>query len=204
MFEQLLSAFVLGLVGGAIPGPVLTATFTEILQSSFIKSMRIILWAMVTETAVALTSLVLLSSLGLTESVFRALSFLGAGILVWISLSLWKVTAIDTDKRVHFGPGKIAAMIVANGMLWTFWVTVCIPQAILLRDVIPLGQYVFLALVEVGWLLSTVCIALLFSFFRRALSDPRAVPAIFKIFALTFIFFAVRMAYTSARYFASL
>ena len=204
MFEQLISAFVLGLVGGAIPGPVLTATFTEILQSGFMKSFRIILWAMVTETFVAFVSLVALSSAGLPETVFRALSFVGAAILLWISLSIWKVTTIDTEKRVHFSLGKISIMILANGVLWTFWITVCIPQALFLREALPYGQYVFLLLVEIGWLVSTVLIALLFSSFRRVLSHPRVVPVLFKVFALTFVFFAFRLAYTSGRYFASL
>ena len=35
--SKVTSEFVLGLIAGAIPGPILTATFTEILQSGFIK-----------------------------------------------------------------------------------------------------------------------------------------------------------------------
>jgi threonine/homoserine/homoserine lactone efflux protein len=67
MVNELMSAFVLGLIGGVIPGPVLTATFTEILQSGMWKSMRIILWAMLTETVVALLSLLALSSMNFSE-----------------------------------------------------------------------------------------------------------------------------------------
>lgn len=201
MLQSFVSAFILGLVGGVIPGPILTATFTEILQSGFWKSMRIILWAMFTETVVALVSLIGLISLQLSETVFRGLSFIGAAILIWIALSLWKIRTIDTEQRVHFSLGKISAMILANGMLWTFWITVCVPKAILLGKQISFGEYLFLLLVEVGWLISTVGVALLFSSVRRFLSHPRVIPAIFKLFSLAFLFFAFNMTYTSAVFF---
>jgi threonine/homoserine/homoserine lactone efflux protein len=201
MIQVLIGAFVLGLIGGVIPGPVLTAIFTEILQTGFLKSFRIIFWAMLTETVVALMSMVALTSLHLSEGVFRALSFIGAGILIWIAFSIWNIRKLDTDQRVHFSLGKISAMILANGVLWTFWITVCVPKAVLLEEQIHFGQYAFLVLVEVGWLCSTALVALFFSFFRKLLSHPKAVPVLFKLFALTFGYFALSMAYGSVTYF---
>lgn len=204
MTQQILTAFILGLVGGIIPGPVLAATFTEILQSGFYKSLRIIFWALITETFVALISLIVLSSLGLSQSFFYALSFIGAGILIWISTQLWKIKSLGLGEEIHFGIGKIAAMILANGVLWTFWVTVCVPKAIILGEQIRYGQILFLILVEVGWLLSTVGIALAFSWFRNTLSNPRVIPFMFKFFSVVFIYFALSMIYTSAVFFLNL
>lgn len=201
MSNELTSALVLGLIGGVIPGPVLTATFTEILQSGILKSTRIIFWAMFTETVVALISLLALSSMNFSESFFQGLSIIGAAILIWISTSIWKVHKIDTEEKVHFSLGKISAMIMANGVLWTFWVTVCVPKAILLSEKMAFGNYLFLLLVEIGWLISTVMVAVVFSRFRKILSNPKVVPVIFKIFALTFVYFAVDMVYRSIRFF---
>lgn len=201
MGNELTSALVLGLIGGVIPGPVLTATFTEILQSGIPKSMRIILWAMFTETVVALISLLALSSMNFSESFFQGLSIIGAAILIWISTSIWKVHKIDTEEKVHFSLGKISAMIMANSVLWTFWITVCVPKAILLSEKVAFGNYLFLLLVEIGWLISTVMVAVIFSRFRKILSNPRVVPIIFKIFALTFVYFAVDMVYKSIKFF---
>jgi threonine/homoserine/homoserine lactone efflux protein len=201
MGNELTSALVLGLIGGVIPGPVLTATFTEILQSGIPKSMRIILWAMFTETVVALISLLALSSMNFSESFFQGLSIIGAAILIWISTSIWKVHKIDTEEKVHFSLGKISAMIMANGVLWTFWITVCVPKAILLSEKVAFGNYLFLLLVEIGWLISTVMVAVVFSRFRKILSNPKVVPIIFKIFALTFVYFAVDMVYRSIKFF---
>lgn len=201
MSPEILSAFILGLIGGLIPGPVLTAIFTEILQSGFAKSFRIILWALLTEATVALVSLVVLSALGLSQAVFYGLSFVGAGILIWISTLIWKIKKIDTGEKVHFSRGKISAMILANGVLWTYWITVCIPKAIALGERVHFGEFLFLVLVEIGWFLSTVFVAFLFSRFRTVLSNPKVVPVMFKIFALTFVYFAIDMVYKSIKFF---
>lgn len=201
MNNEMVSAFFLGLIGGVIPGPVLTATFTEILQSGFFKSLRIIFWAMFVETVVALISLLVLSSMGFSMAVFSGISFIGAGILIWIASLIWKVTKIDSEEKVHFSLGKISAMIMANGVLWTFWITVCVPKAILLSEKIKFGQFIFLILVEIGWLVSTVVVAIVFSRFRKMLSDPNVVSVIFKIFSLIFVYFAFDMIYKSVKFF---
>jgi len=201
MVNELITALILGLVGGLIPGPVLTATFTEILQSGILKSFRIILWAMFTETVVALISLILFSMMIFPDYFFQGLSIIGAGILIWISTSIWKIKRIDSDDKVYFSLGEISAMILANGVLWTYWITVCIPKAILLGDEIIFGSYLFLLLVEIGWLISTSAVAVIFSRFRKILSNPKIVPIIFRIFALTFIYFAFDMLYDSAEFF---
>lgn len=139
MGNEIISAFVLGLIGGIIPGPVLAATFTEILQAGFSKSLRIILWAMLTETVVALISLLVLTSMNFSEAVFQGISFIGAGVLIWISTLIWRVHKIDTGEKVHFSLGKISAIIMANGVLWTFWVTVAVPNAISLNEKLHFG-----------------------------------------------------------------
>jgi threonine/homoserine/homoserine lactone efflux protein len=163
--------------------------------------MRIILWAMLTETVVALLSLLALSSMNFSEWFFQGLSLVGAIILIRISTSIWKIKKIDTEEKVHFSLGKISAMIMANGVLWTFWITVCVPKAILLSEKFFLGNYLFLVLVEIGWLISTILIAIIFSQFRKILSNPKFMPIMFKFFALTFVYFAIDMIYRSLIFF---
>ena len=198
----MIAAFLLGLIGGVVPGPALAATFTEILQSGFLRCLRIILLAMLTETTVALFSMSVLTSMHLPYAFFAGLSFVGAGVLIWIASLIWRVREIDSREKVNFTPGKIVSMILANGVLWTFWITVCVPRAVVLDKRIFMGQYLFLALVEIGWLASTVGVAAVFSTFRKSLSNPRIVPVAFKLFALTFVYFALEMALGSVEYFA--
>jgi len=204
MIHELVIAAILGLIGGVIPGPVITAVFTEILQEGIGRSLRIIFAAMVVETLVAVISLVIFSSLGLPESFFRALSLAGAGILIWIALSIWRVRSLDSGQKVRFTLWKITLMILSNGVLWTYWITICIPKAILLNDEIRLGAYLFMGLVQLGWLISTISVAFLFSRFRAILSRPRVVPVVFRIFSLAFVYFAVDMVIKSIIYFSGL
>ncbi len=201
ILKELLTAFTLGLIGGVIPGPVITAIFTEILQSGFKRSLRIIIIAMAIETMVAVVSLLIFSFLGIGEAVFRGLSFGGALLLAWIAFSLWKVKSLDIENRISFGPWKITAMILTNGVLWIYWITICIPQAMLLKEKINHGEYLFMAMVQVGWLISTVILAYIFSRFRGFLSKPRIIPFAFKFFAIVFIYFGLDMTIRSIQFF---
>ena len=92
-------------------------------------------------------------------------------------------------------------MILSNGVLWTYWITICIPKAILLGETFHLGEFLFMGLVQLGWLISTLVVAYLFSRFRKALSRPRVIPVLFKLFALAFAYFAIDMIYKSILYF---
>lgn len=204
IYQELVTAFLLGLIGGVIPGPVITAIFTEILQSGLRKSLRIVFIALVIETLVAVLSLVLISSLGLPEVVFRALSVAGAGILIWIAASLWKVSTLDTGEKVHFTLGKITLMILTNGVLWSYWITICIPKAVFVKEFILLGDYLFMGLVQSGWLTSTLILTLVFAQFRTLLSRPTIIPRAFKVFSVVFIYFALDMLIKSTLFFVSM
>jgi threonine/homoserine/homoserine lactone efflux protein len=201
MIHELVVACMLGLIGGLIPGPVITAVFTEVLQSGYARSLRIIFIALITESLVAVISLLILASLGFNEAFFRALSLAGAAILIWISISIWKVKTLDSGEKVHFGLWKVILMILSNGVLWTYWLTICIPKAILLGSQVNLGEYLFMALVQLGWLLSTLLVAYLFSKFRKLFTRPRVIPVLFKIFSLAFAYFAIDMIYKSISFF---
>ena len=63
-------------------------------------------------------------------------------------------------------------------------------------------QATIMALVQLGWLISTLLVAYLFSRFRLILSRPRMIPVLFKIFSLAFAYFAADMVFKSVRYFA--
>lgn len=193
-------AFLLGLAGGIVPGPVLAASFTESLLHGFWKSMRIILWALLIETLVAVASLFILSAIQLVDWFFHLLSLVGAAMLLWIAFSVWKIKSIDTPSSVVFSFSKMSVMIVANGVLWTYWITVCVPQAISLGEKIPGGSYLFVLLVELGWLISTVGVVFLFSRFRRLLTGARTIRWVARLLSLVFTYFALDILYHSAKF----
>ncbi len=197
----LIGALTLGFVGGAIPGPVLTTIFTEIVETNFLRSMRVLLFAMLIETLVRLFALVLMAGISPSGTMFQALSVVGAVILLRIAFSVWHIRTVSLEGKASFTLRTLALMILCNGMLWTYWLTACVPDAVRLGTLLPYGQYLFLVFFEAGWFLSTFLMACIFSFFKRLLSSPRIMPLLFKFFALVFAGFGIRMIVGSARFF---
>lgn len=193
LFPCMMNALLLGLIGGAIPGPVLSATFAQVLEGGWRSSLRIVIWSLCIEALVALITMRLLAYLQPASPMFTALSVIGAAVLIWMASALWRIKHIDASQPHLFSYRAIAAMILSNGALWTFWITVCAPQALQLGQELPGGEYVFLSLFEIGWFSSTVALAGVFAGFRPWLSHPRVVPVLFRCFALTFVYFAVTL-----------
>lgn len=194
---ELIPAFVIGLIGGAIPGPLLTSTFTEILQSGFRKSIWLVTIAMLVEALVAYICLFALTLLSISPNIFYLLTLFGAGFLLHLAAKIWKIQKFDTSTRIVFNLKRISLLILSNGMLWLFWISVIIPQALAYSHGELAKTAIYFLCVQTGVFISTLAIGFIFSRFRPLLSKPTVVPYIFKVFALAFIFFALRMAYTA-------
>lgn len=192
----LFSAFLLGLVGGTTPGPILASTFTESLRKGFSGSLRIVFMAMLSETLVALFVLGLFFSFQIPQIVFSIISLVGVVVLVWIALQVWKIKKFNEGKEI-FSFKKIFLLTVFNGPFWIFWITISVPQAFLLKQKVVGGQFLFLVLFELGWFIATTILTFLFSRFRPLLTKSKFVSVIFKTLALILLFFAIRMAIDS-------
>lgn len=197
---QLSSIFFLGFIGGSIPGSILTSIFTETVRKGFIKSLQIILFALISEIIVASFILFILFSIRIPQSFFYGISFVGAVVLVWIAKQIWSIRKLN-DKGKLFDFKKIFLLTIFNGPLWIFWSTICVPQAYLLSKEINGGQVLFLVLFELGWLSSTLLITFFFSRFRPLLIKEGVVSKVYKFFALILIIFAARMIITSTLFF---
>lgn len=188
-------AAILGFIGAMIPGPLLSALFTEILGKGFKKSLKTIFYALIAELALAFLIIHIFSYAPITPLFFGILSLVGALVLLWISKGLWKTTSLNSDNVIHFTFSKISLLTFTNGLFWTYWVSVCIPMAFNLDQRMRGGKFVFLAMIESGWLFGTVLVCYLFSNFRPLLLKENVIKITFKAFSLMFIFFAFNMLY---------
>lgn len=189
---ELGSIFILGFIGGAIPGPILTSVFTEVVRKGFGKSLQVIFFAALSEIIVATCILLILFSVHIPQTVFYAISFIGAGVLVWLAMQIWHIKKFG-DKGKIFTFKKIFLLTVFNGPLWIFWTTICVPQAYVLSQKIAAGQIVFLFVFELGWFVSTCVLTYLFSRFRPLLIKEKVISNVFKIFALILLLFAYKL-----------
>lgn len=197
---QLFSIALLGFIGGSIPGPILTSAFTETVREGFVGSLRVVFFALLSEVIVASFILLLLFSVHIPQSIFYAISFVGALVLVWMASQIWTIKKLS-DKGKIFDFKKIFLLTVFNGPLWIFWSTICIPQAYILSQKVPLGQLLFLLLFELGWLSATLILTFLFSRFRPLLTREGIMSKVFKVFAAILMLFALNLVVTSLSFF---
>ena len=193
--------FLLGLIGGSVPGPILTAVFTEVLGRGFKKSLMTVLKALLAESLLAVLVLLFFFAWDIPTEYFYIISFGGAAVLFWLAYQVWGIEKIANDKKEIFTFPKLLLLTVLNGGFWIFWVTICVPRAFELNSLMTGGHVVFLGAFELGWLFSTVGLAFVFSRFRSLLLKKKMVSIVFKIFALLLIFFGLKSIWGSIVYF---
>jgi threonine/homoserine/homoserine lactone efflux protein len=199
IFEKILSGLVLGLLADVIPGPIMTAAFTEALRNGFPKSLRVVFKSLVADWIIAIFLLALFTSINIDVKFFYAVSFVGAAVLIWLALQVWKIKQVGYEGEI-FSFWKIFLLMAGNGVLWIFWITVCVPQAFLLREMIFGGQFIFFLIFETGWFSATVAMVFVFSRFRNFLMRKKLVSSVFKFFSLALFIFAIKLAVESIIY----
>lgn len=192
MIELFFEAFILGLVAGAIPGPILTGVFTEILGFNLVKGLRVVFYAFIAETIGALLALLIVYSLGLPVLVFRIISIGGAVVLFWLAFNIWKVKEYNIGIKTIFSFRKILVLTALNSGYWIFWLTVGISKAFILDGIIIGGKFIFLGIFELAWLVSTVMLAVIFSQFRPILEKKKLIGTTFKILAAVLIILGIK------------
>ncbi len=192
MINSIIEAFLLGLVGGATPGPILTGTFAEVLRSNFVRSLKIIFQALVAETVGALLVLYVFYTAGFSHTAIQIISVCGAIVLFWIASNIWKIREINAETKEILSFSKIILLTAFNSGYWIFWVAVGIPQALAFDKQIVGGKFLYLIIFEIGWLIATMLLAFIFYKFRPILQRKNLVGATFKILAIVLVFIGIK------------
>jgi len=192
IISQIIEIFLLGLIGGSVPGPMLTAVFTEVLNGGFKKSLRVVFRAFLTETIIASLILLVVYSLNIPELYFQIISLAGSLYLVYLATKIWQISKVDGENKEIFTLSKIFILTLLNGGFWIYWITVCVPRAFVLNESIYGGLIVFMVAMELGWLIMTGLLGFVFSRFRPLLLKKNLVSTVFKLFALVLVFFALK------------
>ena len=125
---------------------------------------------------------------------------LNMDLLFDISIKLWKVKHIQIETSNILTLKKISYLILTNGVLWVYWISVCIPLALQLEKNILGGSFLFLFLVEISWFISTLVATYLFSKTKSLIYDTKKQLRIVRVFSVVYIYFAVMFFYTSFKY----
>jgi len=192
MINSIIDAFLLGLVGGATPGPILTGTFAEILRTNFTKSLKIVFQALIAETIGALLVLYVFYITGFSHTAIQIISVCGALVLFWIASNVWRVKEINTESKEILSFSKIILLTAFNSGYWIFWIAVGIPKAINFDRLITGGKFIYLTIFEFGWLIATVLLAYIFYKFRPVLQRKNLIGTTFKILAIILVLLGIK------------
>lgn len=201
MYNDIISAVVLGLIGGSVPGPVLTSVFTEVMRIGFFRSLSVVGKGLVAETTIGALVITIIAVLSLPKNLFYILSFIGAFYIFYLSWKISQIKRIASAEKTYFTFSKIFILTFLNGPFWIFWLTICMPMAIQFRQYLSWGHFLFLICFEIGWLTSTVIWTFIFSRFRPYLMRPHLIPKVFKILAIIMGLIGIKIIYNGINYF---
>jgi len=199
--QIIIEAFLLGLVGGIVPGSILTILLVSVLQGGFKAGMRAFSWCMAAEISVVLLLLFLLLSLPISTDIFLYLALVGGLVLFYFASQVLKLSKIDRPENTDtmFSAKKIFLLSATNAPLYIFWVTVCAPLIWQLAEQFELytSAVYFMVAFELGWGLSTFGIMLLFVKSRNLLTNPKVMKKVYLGIALLMTLIGIRMWYTA-------
>jgi threonine/homoserine/homoserine lactone efflux protein len=202
--DILLQAFVLGAIGGFIPGAVLTMLLVSTLQGGLKGGLRTFVWAMLAELVIVGALLLVALQLPLQTSAFIVVGFVGSIVLLYFAWQVFKLRSIKVENgSVFFTPSKIFLLSVTNSPLYIFWTTICFPLIWRLGETWPLtiAALSFFVVFEIGWAIATVATVLIFAFSRKTLTNEKIMHKVFVAIALILGGFGVHMLLQSITYF---
>ena len=199
--QILLDAFLLGLVGGVVPGSILTIILVSVLQGGYKAGFRAFLWSFLAEITVVTLLLLIILSLPLSDTVFSYIGLMGGVVLFYFAYQIVGISKIShpDEKTVLFSAGKIYFMSATNAPLYIFWTAVCAPLIWQLTEQfsVPFAAVSFMTAFELGWGLATFAVMLIFVKSHQILTNPMIMKRVYQTVALFMIFLGFRILYTS-------
>jgi threonine/homoserine/homoserine lactone efflux protein len=196
LFFRFLEVVLLGFLCGLIPGPVVSALFTETIRKGKRSARRVLFRAAVAEVILSVICVSALTYLHPQDRVMGALGIFGAMILLHVAVDLWRVREIEESEPLRSGL-RAFTLVLLNGTAWVFWFTVCAPQALSFGSGIRGGQWLYVLFFELGWALSAFVLCDLFALFRPFFQTRNPLHLVYRTVAFFFVLFAGRLALMS-------
>ena len=195
--EILLQGFVLGLIGGIVPGSILTLLFVSVLRRGFKGGLFAFWWVMLAEVFVAGLLLFMATRFNFDASFFSLVGLVGSVVLGYLAWQVKNIRWVDVSlqKAVIFTPQKIFLLTATNVPLYIFWSTVCFPLIWQLAETWTWGLAApsFFFFFELGWGLATLAMMFVFVFARPWLSNPKIAHNVFLFLALILFLLGLKM-----------
>lgn len=204
-FEQILTAIILGFIGGVTPGPIILLAFSEILRSQkkgLINGTMYLIFAGLTEFFIGLFLILTTSFLEIPQIILHSISIIWVIILLMLTyqtFQIHKIKYIKTKKGVRIW--HIVSLMLFNGPLWMFWISVCIPTAFKLGKIISYGEFLFLFIFEISMMTGLAIMLFGFNSFRFVFKNEKIISKVFLVLSFLLFFIAVKILHSEALFF---
>ena len=199
--QILIETFGLGLVGGIIPGSILTILLVSVMRGGFKSGLRSFLWCLAAELTVVGILLLVIFTLPIPKEIFNFIGLVGSLVLFYFAWQIFNLKQIDRPEETGavFSGKQIYLLAATNAPLYIFWVTVCAPLIWQLAESWPLARATisFMLIFEIGWTLSTFIIMLLFVKGRNFITNPKVMKKVYAGASFLMFLLGIRMLHLS-------
>ena len=109
-----MSGFILGLVSGITPGPLITLVISETLKHNKFSGIKVAIVPLITDGPILLMSLFILTKLSNFDYIIGIISLFGAGFLVYLGYENLTIKNINTD--LENGEHSLKKGIITNAL----------------------------------------------------------------------------------------
>lgn len=203
-FQTYFTPVVLGFIGGVTPGPILILAFSDFLNSSShkLQALKIVLTVVFTETIIALFLIITSRSLRIPDFAFHLISILGITILISLMVKMFKVNDISySSERKNLSLVKIFFLMLFNGPLWVFWITICLPVVNEFGKMLVYGEYLYLIIFETSMIIGIVFMFILFIRLTRSVRSQNNIKKLYYFLGCILGVLILKMVVNEGKYF---
>lgn len=205
---EIMTAILLGLTGGITPGPIILLAFSEIRRSPKVRSKKwgdVFVFCRTYGIFIGLFLVATSSFLQIPIFVFHSLAILGIGMLLFVAFRVLQIRRISTDKETKkIGIGQVIILMLLNGPLYLFWISVCVPAAFRLGEKMHYGEYIFVIIFEISMMVGLAVMLFGFNSFRRLLTNEKVVGKVFLALSILIFLLALKIFVGEILYFHGL
>jgi len=196
MIEILFQALFLGLIAGFIPGPILTLIINDTLHNGFKGGVKTSTGAIIAECVLVIFIITIFSFLETFPFILTIVHTLGAFLLFWIAYKIYK-NAKNPETNHQITSYKLIFLLTfLNGIAYLFWITVCLPLALELNQIIEFGKFIYILFFEIGWTSAVLLLVLITNFLRKKITEKDYLIYVFKGISILLFLFGIKLLYT--------
>lgn len=191
-----MQAFVLGAIGGLIPGAILTMILISSIRDGWWGAVRIFLWSALAEIIIAGALLFAGTLVPLNPVHFQLVGIAGGIMLLFLAYRVLTLQSVTSElQKETFSPREVFTLTATNAPLYIFWITVCFPLIFQLAEqwTLKVAAFTYFIAFEIGWCMATFLMLLIFVKANSLVQNTKIIHRAFTVVAILLGAFGVQL-----------